>query len=186
MFPTTRLWGINEIIENGRDPKKELDIDTAPIVIHNKYAMSSYARSLPDSTTEILNQIRELYTSFFDQNWLSLFLNDLPMTRGQFHDIRSTLTIGEPQSTDIQTLHYGISAFETFIQLLKEIVMPKISDIRVTHYGSRRFDAMSLESRTKMKLIIHLLPRNIAQLDSLVNNLKEALPPVPPSIQKTT
>ncbi len=136
---------------------------------------------LPDSTTEILNQIRELYTNFFDQSWFSLFLNDFPMSPGQFHDIRSTLSLDAPKSTDIPILHHGISALEIYIQLLKEIVIPKISDIRSTRYGGRRFDAMSLETKTKREIIVYLLPRNIAQLDSLVNSLKQALPPVPAS-----
>lgn len=131
---------------------------------------------LPNHIAETLAQIRELYSNYFDRSWFNVFLEDFPMTSGQFHDIRYCLSITMPMSSDIPVLRQGISSLKIYIQLLYENVLPKISEIALENRSNWKFDSMSRDVKTQRKIIAYLLPPNIKTLETLVEELQSKMP----------
>ncbi|OQX29667.1 MAG: hypothetical protein B0D92_02540 [Spirochaeta sp. LUC14_002_19_P3] len=138
--------------------------------------MNLHNQELPDEVVKVIKEISKAYFDYFDQSWFTMFLDDCPITNGQFHDIRSALTIIAPSRADIPILQQCIAALEQFILFTKEIIIPRVTEYAGNRNGKNMSKSLSREMSIQRKIISYSLPTNIKSLEELVMRLKSLLP----------
>ncbi len=127
----------------------------------------------PEYSTRLLEEIRELFSTYFDHPWLMNSIDEFYTSTSGLSSIRTLLSLSREEETEEYHLVLaGIRALREFINAARFMILPG-TGFRIKQSGSpvpKSKDAAILK-----KCITYTLPVNVERLYSLTIELEKAL-----------
>ena len=124
---------------------------------------------------ECIREIQDHFKAHFDQNWLLLILEDLPIEASIMNDIRSLAEYERPATYDPWEIQRRIPSLDGFIAHLRRYLLPMLREklgisglLGRSYLGNR-------EQRLLRGLIACAFPTNLEKLAQLSSRLKSLL-----------
>jgi hypothetical protein len=126
----------------------------------------------PNSITPIINEIKELFFSYFDHPWLINIIDELPENMGNFGTIRTFLTLSSIHQQQESIVLNGITGLKTMVRIINIWLIPESTDI----FGISPFSNKSaISNKNLRKCIAYTLPVNTNTLSTLINELENEI-----------
>ncbi len=123
-----------------------------------------------------LGQMRECFESHFDQNWLLLLMDELPLNSRDMPEIRELLEQATSTQYDLSDLKARIPLVDNFIKQLVRYLLP---GLREKLGISRLLPIRRIRDKRQLLLrefIAYTFPTNLARLSHLTRKLKSFYP----------
>ena len=124
------------------------------------------------SLLEIIEEIRHLFENYFENRYMAVIIQELPIDFRTLKEIRNLVSIVTIDQDSIMIIQSGINELELFIQNLRNYLLPFIEDrfrISFLHVSpkERRSDSFIIR-----KFSAFTCPYNICHLENLTGELR--------------
>jgi hypothetical protein len=122
----------------------------------------------------ILEEIRELFTRGFDQNWLLMLLDQQPLEPGTMSEIRDLLDPASPNQDDPIKLLYRADVLAGFVAHVRRFILPGLREKLGVSGLLPDPRARDRERRVYYTMVCHVFPANVDRLEQLSGQLRDA------------
>jgi len=120
----------------------------------------------------LLNEIKELFFSYFDHPWLINIIDELPEPIGNIGSIRTFLTQSSILPLQENIVLSGLTGLKTMVRIINIWLIPETNDI----FGISAFSQKkSLSNRKFRQCISYTLPINTNNLSILIEELENEI-----------
>jgi hypothetical protein len=123
-------------------------------------------------STLILDEIRDLFYSYFDHPWLINIIDGLPEDLGNFGTIRTFLALSSIHATQGSIILNGILSLKNMVRVINIWLIPESNIIfGISPFGEKR----QLSNKKIRKCTAYTLPSNTNNLSSLIVDLEKEI-----------
>lgn len=140
----------------------------------SEYSIETYTDSAKISQipTMLLDEIRDLFYSYFDHPWLINIIDELPENPGSFGTIRSFLALRSIDPDENSLILNGILSLKKMVRIINIWLIPESTVILGISPLSAEREFSNMKIR---KCIAYTLPVNTRNLASLVEDLEKEI-----------
>ena len=123
-------------------------------------------------STLILDEIRDLFYSYFDHPWLINIIDGLPEDLGNFGTIRTFLALSSIHATQGSIILNGIFSLKNMVRVINIWLIPESNIIfGISPFGGKR----QLSNKKIRKCTAYTLPSNTNNLSRLIVDLEKEI-----------